>query len=97
MLPQYWLAIPIVYLVLSLVAYAVYAADKRAAVARRWRTPESTLILLGFAGGWPGALVAQRRLRHKTRKTRFLVVFWFSVAANLVALAAIVVFVSSNG
>ncbi|MCE7524423.1 DUF1294 domain-containing protein [Alloalcanivorax xenomutans] len=37
-------------------------------------------------GGWPGALLAQRVFRHKTRKTSFQVVFYLVVAANLGAL-----------
>ena len=78
------------YLVASVVAFAVYAADKSAARAGRRRTPENTLILLGLVGGWPGALVAQRTLRHKTRKTGFLAAFWLSVALNVAVLAALV-------
>jgi len=78
------------YLVASVVAFAVYAADKSAARAGRRRTPENTLILLGLVGGWPGALVAQRTLRHKTRKTGFLAAFWLSAALNVAVLAALV-------
>ena len=55
----------------SLVTFVAYWRDKRAAVARRWRTPESTLLLLGLVGGWPGAVVAQETLRHKTVKRSF--------------------------
>jgi len=75
---------------LSLAAYAVYAFDKRAAVAGRRRVPESTLLLLGVAGGWPGALVAQQTLRHKTRKQPFQLVFWASVVVNVAVLVGTV-------
>ena len=78
-------------MLLSVIAYAVYAADKRAAVARRQRTPESTLLLIGLLGGWPGAVIAQRRLRHKTRKTSFLVRFWFTVVLNVAAVIVLMV------
>jgi uncharacterized membrane protein YsdA (DUF1294 family) len=77
------------YLAASVVAFAVYAADKSAARAGRRRTPENTLILLGLVGGWPGALVAQQTLRHKTRKTSFLAAFWLSVVLNVAVLAAL--------
>lgn len=73
----------LVYLGMSLVALLVYAGDKSAARAGRWRTSEQTLLLIGLTGGWPGALVAQRMLRHKTRKAAFQVPFWLSVLANL--------------
>lgn len=78
------------YLAASVVAFAAYAADKSAARAGRRRTPENTLILLGLIGGWPGALVAQQALRHKTRKTGFLAAFWLSAVLNVVVLAALV-------
>jgi uncharacterized membrane protein YsdA (DUF1294 family)/cold shock CspA family protein len=74
------------YVVASLIAFAAYALDKSAAQDGRWRTPENTLHLLALLGGWPGALVAQNRLRHKSSKMSFLVVFWATVLLNCVAL-----------
>jgi len=73
------------YAALSAVAFMAYALDKSAAVARRWRTPENTLHLLGLAGGWPGALLAQQLLRHKTSKPGFIAVFWCTVVLNMAA------------
>ena len=84
-----WIA-PVVYMVASAVTMIVYALDKNAAVKGRWRTKESTLHLLALAGGWPGAWIAQRLFRHKTRKGSFIVAFWLSVVFNLAALAWIV-------
>ena len=63
-------------------AFAAYAIDKSAAKGGRRRIPENSLHLLALAGGWPGAFVAQRLLRHKTRKVSFQVVFWLTVVAN---------------
>ena len=48
-----------------------YAADKSAARAGRWRIPESTLLMLGLCCGWPGGIVAQQWLRHKSVKPSF--------------------------
>ena len=79
--------LPVVYGGLSVVAFLAYALDKSAARAGRWRTQENTLHLLALAGGWPGALVAQQQLRHKSAKTSFLVVFWATVLLNCGALA----------
>jgi uncharacterized membrane protein YsdA (DUF1294 family)/cold shock CspA family protein len=71
-----------IYLVASLMTFIVYAMDKSAARKGAWRTQESTLHLLSLAGGWPGALVAQNKLRHKSRKASFRTVFWMTVLLN---------------
>jgi uncharacterized membrane protein YsdA (DUF1294 family)/cold shock CspA family protein len=71
---------------LSVVTFIAYALDKWAARADRWRTKESTLHMLGLAGGWPGALVAQQVLRHKSKKQSFQTAFWFTVAVNCAGL-----------
>jgi uncharacterized membrane protein YsdA (DUF1294 family)/cold shock CspA family protein len=75
------------YLAASAVAFIAYALDKSAATNNRWRTSESTLHLFAIAGGWPGALAAQRLIHHKTKKQSFQVVFWATVIANCGALA----------
>lgn len=75
-----------VYGAASVVAFGMYARDKYAAQRGQWRTPESTLQLLAIAGGWPGALVAQQQLRHKSSKASFLFVFRGAVLVNLVGL-----------
>lgn len=80
------LAIPGLYGVASIVAFAAYALDKSAAKNNRWRTPESTLHLFALLGGWPGAVAAQRWLRHKSRKPSFQFVFWTTVVLNCTAL-----------
>ena len=42
-------------------------------------------MLLGLLGGWPAAIVAQQRLRHKTAKASFQLKFWLTTTANLAA------------
>ncbi|HEX8353265.1 MAG TPA: DUF1294 domain-containing protein [Pyrinomonadaceae bacterium] len=71
-----------VYALASVVTYAAYAKDKRAAQAGRWRTGEGTLLLLGLIGGWPGGLIAQQHFRHKTKKVSFQVTYWLTVGLN---------------
>ncbi|HEX6733972.1 MAG TPA: DUF1294 domain-containing protein [Azonexus sp.] len=75
-------ALPAFYAAISLIAFAAYAIDKSAARNGTWRTPEKTLHLLALAGGWPGALLAQQLLRHKSAKGSFLAVFWATVIVN---------------
>jgi len=71
-----------VYLGLSAVAFVVYRYDKSAAERGRRRVAERTLHLIALLGGWPGALAAQRLLRHKSAKPAFLAVFWLTVLVN---------------
>lgn len=79
--PPAWLAL--VYVGLSVVTFVTYAMDKSAAVQGQWRTPESTLHTLSLAGGWPGTLLAQQYLRHKSTKAPFRAVFWLTVLGNV--------------
>ncbi|NTV71448.1 MAG: DUF1294 domain-containing protein [Azonexaceae bacterium] len=75
------------YVGASLLAFAVYAWDKSAARGGHWRTAESTLHMIALFGGWPGALVAQRVLRHKSSKASFQRTFWATVLINCGVLA----------
>lgn len=70
----------------SFFTFCLYAWDKAAAQRGAWRTPESTLHLWSLLGGWPGALVAQQFLRHKSVKAEFRGVFWVTVLVNVAAL-----------
>jgi len=70
---------------ISACTYALYGADKDSAAdqASTWRAPEKLLHALEFAGGWPGAFLAQRRLRHKTAKLSYQLVYWLIVAVHV--------------
>jgi len=81
--------VAIAYLGLSAVCFVTYAADKYAAKSGGWRTKESTLLLIGLAGGWPGALLAQQFLRHKSVKASFRTAFWGTVVVNVIAFVAL--------
>ena len=74
------------YLAACLATFVVYAVDKSAAKNNARRTPENTLHMLALAGGWPGALVAQQALRHKSKKQSFRAVFGLTVIVNCGAL-----------
>ncbi|VVP69078.1 hypothetical protein PS918_00869 [Pseudomonas fluorescens] len=72
------------YGIVSVLAFLLYWRDKRKARADHWRTPENVLHALEFAGGWPGALLAQQVFRHKTRKVSFQLLFWLIVLLHQV-------------
>lgn len=76
------------YAAASGATFIAYFLDKSAAQARRGRISERTLHLFALAGGWPGALVAQQVLRHKSVKAEFRAVFWATVVLNVAVFVA---------
>ena len=78
------------HVVASIAAFLAYAIDKSAAASGARRIPENTLLMLGLAGGWPGAIVAQQMLRHKSIKQPFRSAFWATVIMNVLAFLLLV-------
>ena len=83
-----------IYVVTSIVSFAMYGYDKARATSGRWRVPETTLLLLGLIGGWPGAIVGQLVFRHKTTKESFRSAFWVTVVINVLVFGAVVAYVA---
>ena len=62
--------------------------DKHQAKINRWRISEKSLLFLSILGGGPGMYVTMKRIRHKTKKKKFmigipLIVFWETAAVLL--------------
>lgn len=70
-------------------AMLFYHGDKTAAQRGGSRVAESTLHLLELAGGWPGALLAQRLFRHKTTKPSYRSEFRAVVILHIAILAVL--------
>ncbi len=86
------LLVLLIYLVMSALTFLVYWLDKSAAESNHdthARTPEKVLHMLALFGGWPGAMVAQQLLRHKSSKAEFRALFWVTVVVNCLALACL--------
>ena len=62
-------------LVINLITFLAMYIDKRRAKWGKWRIKESTLFTLVLLGGGIGGIVGMRVLRHKTKKTRFVIGF----------------------
>ena len=65
-------------LLMSLIAFILYGADKHKAKSQQWRVKEKTLLLCGVFGGAAGALIGMKVFHHKTRH-------WYFWAVNLTA------------
>ena len=60
------------YLVLiNVITFIVYGIDKLKAQKRKWRIPESTLLLLAIIGGSIGAWYGVKVWHHKTLHKKF--------------------------
>ena len=75
--------VPTLYAVVSSLTFTAYLLDKARAENRGRRIPENTLHILEALGGWPGALLAQHWLHHKTGKVAYQVIFWLIVTAHV--------------
>ena len=76
-------ALPLIYVLMSCGSYIAYVLDKASAGKNLQRVPEATLHMMDMLGGWPGGLIGQQQMRHKTAKASFRVTFWITVMLNL--------------
>ena len=75
---------------MSVVTLVVFAWDKRRAKKKGWRVSERTLHLLELLGGWPGAWLAMRWLRHKSIKRSYRRVFWAIVVLHAAGVGLVI-------
>lgn len=77
------------FLLANVLTLVIYGIDKTAARKTWRRVPESTLLVFGVVGGWPGAIVGQQLFRHKTQKQPFKTYFVISVLVSILVTVAI--------
>lgn len=77
------------FLLANVLTLVIYGIDKTAARKTWRRVPESTLLVFGVVGGWPGAIVGQQLFRHKTQKQSFKTYFIISVLVSILVTVAI--------
>ena len=83
-----WLWVLLGYLVLvNVIAFTVFGADKAKARKQKWRVPEKTLFALALLGGSLGAFLGMHVFHHKTKHWYFRVFippyrWWFCSTAT---------------
>ena len=65
--------IPLYFLIINALGFALMLVDKHRARKKLWRVPESTLIGIALLGGSLGCLIGMYTVRHKTRHPKFTV------------------------
>ena len=81
------LQILLTFLAMNILAFAMFGWDKRQARRGGWRVRESTLLLVAFLGGTPGAFAGRALFRHKTRKQPFVAALYVVVGMQVLGLA----------
>ena len=59
------------FIAMNACSFSAFGIDKWRAARSGRRIPETTLVLLGALGGWPGGIIGMKLFRHKTVKRTF--------------------------
>ncbi|MBO4286071.1 MAG: DUF1294 domain-containing protein [Bacilli bacterium] len=76
-------------ILLSLITFILYFADKKKAEKKKWRIPEKVLLLSSFLGGAFGGYPAMLLFRHKTKGEHWYFTF-INILGLLIHIAALV-------
>lgn len=74
----------------NVVSFIVMGVDKRRAIKRAWRIPESTLFVLAIIGGSIGSIIGMHLFHHKTRHWYFLYGMPVILALQVILILALV-------
>lgn len=72
-----------IYAIMSLVCFILFFIDKKRAETGGWRVKEYYLHVVTLLGGWPGALLGQKFLRHKTKKWSYRIILWLIILVHV--------------
>ena len=81
----------IIIILMNIVTFFVYCADKRKARRGEWRISEGTLLLLAFCGGGTGAFLAMQLFHHKTKKWKFRVLVPLFMVIQIILIVGAVI------
>ena len=79
-------------IVINIVAFILYGIDKRRAVNRQTRIPESVLLWMARLGGGLGSMLAMYIFHHKKKKAKFMfrvplwIIIWMFIAILFLAI-----------
>ncbi|MDE6213369.1 MAG: DUF1294 domain-containing protein [Lachnospiraceae bacterium] len=80
----------ILYVVaVNVVSFLMMGIDKRKAVKRAFRIPESTLFVMAIIGGSIGSIAGMHLFRHKTRHWYFLYGMPVILALQIILILAV--------
>lgn len=69
----YFIGFLIWFAAVNIISAVITIYDKRQAKINGWRISEKSLLFLSILGGGPGMYVTMKRIRHKTKKKKFMI------------------------
>lgn len=87
---QYILFAVVYFALISATASAVTLIDKSRAKRGGWRTPEKTLLLLGFFGGALSEYLTMKKIHHKTLHKKFMIGLPLMIAFHVILIAFLI-------
>lgn len=78
--------------VVNTITFIVYGIDKLKAKKRKWRIPESTLLLLAIIGGSVGAWCGVKVWNHKTLHKKFI----YGIPLIVIIQISIIIYLSNT-
>ena len=77
-------------IIVNLIGFLLMGIDKRKAVKRAFRIPESTLFIVALIGGSLGSLLGMYVFRHKTRHWYFVYGMPAILILHIIAIVALI-------
>jgi len=84
------IGIIIYFIIINILTFIAFAADKMKALKDGWRVKESTLLLLSFLGGAAGGILGMIMCRHKIRSLKFKILLPVFLILQIIIVGTII-------
>ena len=75
---------------INIVGFSLMGIDKRKAIKKVWRIPESTLFIVALIGGSIGSIIGMNFFRHKTKHWYFVLGMPLILIAQIAAIIVLI-------
>lgn len=71
-------------IIINVISLLICYIDKFKAIHHKYRIPENILILISLIGGCFGFIIGMNLFHHKTKKTKFKLVYLFVIIWGII-------------
>lgn len=71
-------------IIINVISLLICYIDKFKAIHHKYRIPENILILISLIGGCFGFIIGMNLFHHKTKKTKFKLVYLFAIIWGII-------------